>query len=340
MLVIVKVLVITLAAGAAVLGLWGTGVRKGRLTSQGIVLLALILAGAVFSIVEAAIGASKEKREARRHSLEIEAERHWASLEAQKILGLHVSVFVKRSATVPRFVDLLRSVRLSSECAPGQYTEYWTVERLPQLEAKSYTWEEVAEPANEREDVAWLWTFYPKEPGYWWKSTSQRWDEPEIEPAGVDVNVPWKGAATLGELASLSSFGMTLPWELVELGIEDVSLQFRMPTRSLDLELSDFGVRDLSRLHDIQRAAVPDSSYLPLGVSLSGSQLLDALRQSFIRLELDEEPRKSGRGISGLTGPDGRSVRFFPEMPRDFMRSEQSKEYDFKVSVPAPKHDR
>lgn len=276
-----------------------------------------------------------------RREKETKAERHWNSLEAQQIVSLHVAIFVKASAPVGRFLELLRGVRVHFSSETSQYLDLGKIARFPQLEGGSYSWEESAQPGGiDGEAVAWLWMLYPAKAGYWWKNTGHEWTSPDVSAAGVDAEIPWatvlQGAvASLRELASISRFGVTLPWELVRLGIEEVSLQFRTRTSSLDFDFSEHGLDGLAWLQGEQQRAVPQSSYLPLGISLSGQQLLDELRRAFIGRELGETKAKPYRGIMGLSGPGGRSVRFFPGMPRQFMDSEASREFSFTVTVPA-----
>jgi len=338
MLTIVKTIVILLAAGAAVVGLWGAGVENGRLTWQGIILLTLILSGAGFGIAEEVIRTRTEKREAERRNKEKEAERHWNSLEAQPLVSLHVAVFVKASVPVPRFLALLRGIHVHFDPGESQHLDLGEIVRFPQLEGGSCSWEESPHAINEA--VAWLWMLYPAKADYWWKSTGHEWTSPDVRAAGVDAEIPWviasQGAiASLRDLASIPRFGVTLPWELVGLGVEEVSLQFRTMTSSLDFDLSDHGLDGLAWLQGEQQRAVPQSSYLPLGISLPGRQAVDELRSAFIRRELGERKAKPYRGIMGLSGPGGRSVRFFPDMPKQFMDSEASREFSFTVTAPA-----
>jgi hypothetical protein len=338
---IVKTIVIILATGAAVVGLWGAGVESGRLTWQGIILLTLILLGAVFGIAEEIVRTRTEKRDAERRERQAKAERHWNSLEAQQIVSLHIAIFVKAAVPVGHFLELLRGVHFHFTPDSSQHLHLWQTLSFPQLQGRSCSWEESAQPDGiDGEAVAWLWMLYPAKAGYWWKNTSHDWTSPDVSAAGVDAEIPWatvsQGAvASLRELAAISRFGVTLPWKLVGLGIEEVSLQFRTRTSSLDFDFSEHGLEGLAWLQREQRRAVPPSSYLPLGISLSGQQLEDELRRAFTRRELGEAEAKPYRGIMGLSGPGGRSVRFFPDMPREFMDSEASREFSFTVTLPA-----
>jgi len=337
MLTIVKTIVILLAAGAAVLGLWGAGVENGRLTWQGIILLTLILSGAGFGIAEEAIRTRTEKREAERRNKEKDAERHWNSLETQPLVGLHVAIFVKTSVPAHTLLGLLRGVHFHFDPAEDQHRALGETVRFPQLRGGSPSWEE--SPHGISEAVAWLWMLFPGKDGYWWKSTCHDWTNPDVCAAGVDAYIPWaiasQGAITsIADLASVPRFGVTLPWELVSLGVEEISLQFRTRTSSLDFNFSDHGLDGLAWLQREQQRAVPQSSYLPLGISLPGRQALDELRGAFIRRELGESGAKPYRGIMGLSGPGGRSVKFFPDMPKEFMHSEASREFSFTVTVP------
>jgi len=338
MLTTVKTIIILLAAGAAVVGLWGAGVEDGRLTWQGVVLLTLILSGAGFGIAEEMIRTRTERRELERRKKEKDAERHWSSLEAEPLLGLHVAVFVKTSVPAPRFIELLRGVDLHLDPEERQYLNLGEAVRFPQLNGESGSWERPPHAIDEA--VAWLWMLYGAKAGYWWKSTDHAWMDPDARAAAVDAEIPWAVAtrgniASLRDLASIPRFGVTLPWELVDMGLEEVSLQFRTRTSSLDFEFSDHGLDGLAWLQREQRRAASQSGYLPLGISLPGRQALDDLRGAFIRRELGDNRAKPYRGIMGLSGPAGLSVQFFPEMPKEFTDNEASRQFSFTVTVAA-----
>jgi Na+-transporting methylmalonyl-CoA/oxaloacetate decarboxylase gamma subunit len=330
MLTVIKTIVLALAGVAAIVGLWGAGVKDGKLTGQGIVLLVLILLGVAFSIVEAIVSAGIEKRNTHQQKKEKDVERHWDALEAQDILSLHVALFTRESLPASRLIDLLYKTHFDFGSTARLYLE--NTVRFPQLNPQLGD--------HGRPAAGWLWMLYEAKPGYWWKSTGHDWTDTNMLAAGFDVeilcsHVSLGGITSLGSLASVPRFGLILPWELVALGLEEVSIQFCTSTSLLDFDFSQHGLAGLAWLQHEQQRAVSQTPRLPLGLSISGQQILDELRSQFIHTTAKQNGTGPYRGIMGLSGPDGRDVSFFPSIPKHFMDSEASKEFSFRISVPS-----
>lgn len=281
-----------------------------------------------------AVGDKSPEKAAEGKNKEREAERHWEYLEAHDILRLTVSLFTKDSAPASRFIALLKQVHFWIHADENRPLVLGDVLFLPQLRGQPFRDHGRMNPFGNRA-VAWLWMLYEPQRGYWWKATGHVWTA-TTAAAGLDAEIPWKAASfgkmkSLRDLASVPHFGFSLPSEMVRLGVEEVSLQFRTATWSFDLDFSAHGLQGLSWMEQEQATQLPLESRLPLGVSMSGQQALDVLRDEFLRRRLGNEQPRPYRGIMGLTGPEGRSAQFFPTMPKGFDDSQ----YSFVVTLPS-----
>ena len=271
---------------------------------------------------------------------EQDAERHWGYCEAHEIVNLELAIFTKRGLPVSRFVELIQAVHLNAHPDKNDSIAFETVLDFPQLGPEGVPWRDLARNASEDKCEAWLWALYSPEDSYWWKTTGHEWSSEDAIAAGVDVNIPWRQVAigavnSLRDLSIVPCFGISVPWELVELGIEDISLGFSTNTSKFDLDLSIHGLEGLRWLQEQQAQHLPQESWMPLGLTFSGQEILDRLRQQFIDRKLGRTKQIPYRGIMGLTGPNGLGVRFFPNMPKSFMDSDESKQFSFTITIPS-----
>ena len=265
----------------------------------------------------------------------VKALQDWEYLETQEIVSLRVSLFTKTSTPVAHFINLLRGVHLQIHPDMNHSLALGEVLSFPQLHGQPFRDLGRLDPFGDRA-VGWLWLLYEPQTGYWWKATSHVWTDPKTPAAGVDAAIPWKSPSfgtmrSLRDLASVPHFGFSLPPEMVRMGLEEVSLQFHTATSSFDLDFSMHGLQGLIWLEEQQASQLPPESRLPLGISMSGQQALDVLRQQFVRRRLGQKEPRTYRGIMGVSGPEGRSAQFFPTMPKDFDTSE----YSFTIMVPS-----
>lgn len=343
MRIAISVFIAIVAAVAALIGLWGGGVRDSRLTGWGMTLLALIILGALFEISKEIVDTLEKRRVAERHRREREAERHWGYLEAQRFQRLKVSLYVRNPAEVRRFVELVSGIHLQMHLDEGESVDLGTLLDFPQLRGEPYTSNvSTSQSADRERPMAWLWELYDREPGYWWKATSHRWTAVGRLAAGVDAEIPWErlglgNTRTLRDLASIPHFGVTVPWQMVKLELEEISLQFCLQTDSLDFDFSEQGLAGLKWLQDEQAKVGTSEHWLPLGIKFSGQHVLDVCRDSFLKRALGDSKSKAYRGIMGLSGPMGREVCFFPSMPMGFSKSPEAKDYAFTVVMPPTK---
>jgi Flp pilus assembly protein TadD len=127
---------------------------------------------------------------------------------------------------------------------------------------------------------------------------------------------------------------VSIPARAYQVGIEEFVLRFIGDTFSFSVELSEHGLEALHDFARMQHTMAEGDELMPLGTSFGGVQLLDMFLRQLLPLPQNERP-KSGLGIMGLSGPDGRAISFYPTMPVGFNKTAESNEYTFTLTMPA-----
>ena len=176
------------------------------------------------------------------------------------------------------------------------------------------------------------------EPGYWFRKIAPAKRDFSVV-AGFEADAPWsllgvERVKKLEDLALLTEIGVSIPARAYQVGIEEFVLRFIGDTFSFSVELSEHGLEALHDFARMQHTMAEGDELMPLGTSFGGVQLLDMFLRQLLPLPQNERP-KSGLGIMGLSGPDGRAISFYPTMPVGFNKTAESNEYTFTLTMPA-----
>lgn len=261
------------------------------------------------------------------------AERRWQYLQTHPIKGIEVLFLLKTSVSCNWFNEILNETVLSFDRKKKSF-------KLGQLLNSTFV-PNIKErgPIYDEPTYAY-WEIYKPEAGYWIK---------EIDPverqfdlvAGFEAIIPWNmldvdDVSTLQDLTLLSDVGFSISARAYQAGVEEFLLKFLGDTFSYEVKLSDTGTLDA--LHEFagkQHTFNQGNNPMPLGTSFSGVQLLEMFHQDTLPAEKSEKKDQPGSFFAGIAGPDGKAVSFYPCMPADFHKSDESKEYSFTISVPS-----
>ena len=131
----------------------------------------------------------------------------------------------------------------------------------------------------------------------------------------------------------LTDVGVSIPARAYQVGVEEFEFRFVGDTFSFSVRLSEHGLDALHEFARVQHTTVPSEKLIPLGTHFSGVQLLEMFYRQTLPRQKTDDP-KSGVGMMGLTGPDGNAISFYPTMPKGFMKTGESKEYTFTITMP------
>lgn len=262
------------------------------------------------------------------------AERRWQYIQSHPIRYVEVLLILKGAVGFEWLCRLLEDTRLSfareePSCSLGQLL---AVSSPPNTEEP---------PPSVEQPVCSFWEVYDREPGYWVKAIRP---EPRefLTVAGFDVVAPWsalgvQNVATLQDLSALNHISIGLPPRAYQVGVEEFQITFRGDTFSFSVQLSEHGldfVHEMARSY-AEHAAVTEGEPAPVGAigrHFSGVELLELFLSQL--LPHKETGPESRGGITGLSGPDGKAISFYPTMPEGFAKSSESDEYSFRITVP------
>jgi tetratricopeptide (TPR) repeat protein/nucleoside phosphorylase len=262
------------------------------------------------------------------------AERRWEYIQNHPLRGIELLFLLKGLVGFGWFCELLAETRLTF----SHETSFKLGQLLP-----------AAPPPNTKEHsramdepLCSFWEFYESEPGFWVRTIAP---EPRTFSvvAGFDAVVPWSMLGidhikNLEDLARLTELSVSIPARAYQVGVEEFALRFVGETYSFSAKLSDSGT--LGALHEfarMQHTVNRDDDPMPVGTGFNGVQLLDMFRDQLLP-HPKRERSKGGIGMSGLAGPDGRAISFYPAMPLGFNKTAAADNYVFKVTMP-PKVD-
>jgi tetratricopeptide (TPR) repeat protein len=259
------------------------------------------------------------------------AERRWQYIQGHPIRGVEVLFILKGAVGFDWFRELLDDTRLTlSRDEPSL--------RLGQLLAGSSA-PNTKEPSCDMEQpVCSFWETYQPEAGYWFKRIA-----PAVRAfstvAGFDAVAPWSALGIrrverLQDLALLTEVGVSIPARAYEIGVEEFEFRFIGDTFSFSVQLSEHGLSFLHEMASTQHVVVKGDARAPIGSMFTGVQLLEMFyRQTLPRPKADN-PKPRG-GVTGMSGPNGKAVSFYPCMPIGFSKTPESNEYTFTITVPA-----
>ena len=256
-----------------------------------------------------------------------EGERQWEYLQQHPLRKLEYFILLRAEVGRAWFDEVLDGSRLSSSREePGVTFSSLVASRTSGPTAK-------ASGANEG---AFYWRAYAREKGYWY---AKRPVDAEGLVAGVSGEVDWtslalKNVETIRDLSRLSEVGISLAPNAFKAGVEECEVTLRGDTFSFTIRLSEHGLEFLHEMAHPQHNVMGEKSRIPIGVTFSGAQLLDIFFKQWISRWEGLPSAGARRGTLGLSGPNGREIRFFPTMPPSFRGSPDEQEYTFTVRVP------
>jgi len=259
------------------------------------------------------------------------AERRWQYIQNHPIRGVKILLVLKGAVGFEWFRELLEDTRLTFSRDEPSF-------KLGQLLAASPA-PNTKEPSRTMEQpVCSFWEIYQPEDGYWFKKIAPTPRE-FSKVAGFDAVTPWPvlgvtGVGKLQDLAMLTDIGVSIPARAYQVGVEESEVGFLGDTFSFAVRLSEHGLEFLHEMSRVQHTVVKGGKPTPIGSHFSGVQLLEMF---FCQLlpRPDNARSKSRAGITGMSGPGGRAISFYPAMPIGFTKSPESNEYTFKITVPA-----
>lgn len=185
------------------------------------------------------------------------------------------------------------------------------------------------------------WALFKEEEGFWVSRRAPDHVEADLV-AGINGTVSWSAlghpeVVTLRDVSRINEFGISLPPRAFEVGVEEFELVFHGESFSFHVSLSEEEI--LEPLHDMartQREIAGDGDRMMMGTGYAGGQLLEMFFKQYMRRWQDEPeaPRRPYRGRSGMSGPSGREISFYPTMPMNFRDSPEQKTYSFTLNVP------
>jgi tetratricopeptide (TPR) repeat protein/nucleoside phosphorylase len=259
------------------------------------------------------------------------AERRWSYLQDSPLRGLEV-LFVLKS---PVGRDWLRGIlnetriRFSRDGKSFALGTVLSLSPAPNTAEHGHDWKDA---------VCSFWDKYEPDASYWVKRIAP--NPSDASPvAGFDAAIPWPklevpGVSTLGELGRVSEFGFGIPPEAFMAGVEEFEVTFIGDQFGFSISLSDHG---LEMLHEMASAHFKVSGRgkpapLSLGSGFSGFQLLEMFLEDL--LPHPRKKKKERGAISGMGGPGGKAISFYPSMPLNFTKTAESDEYSFSITVP------
>jgi tetratricopeptide (TPR) repeat protein/nucleoside phosphorylase len=261
------------------------------------------------------------------------AERRWNYLQHTPLRGLEVLLLLKNPVGKDWFSRVLDDTRISlSRDGPSfSLSRTLSLAGPPNTREHSPRWEET---------TCSFWERYEHDRSYWVRRIAP--DPVEFEVVcGFDAAIPWKELAvpstvTLGDLGPMTHVGMSLPPEAFKPGVEEFKLTFVGDQFSFSLCLSDHGLEflhEMANTHN-QLSGFGKGAPISLGTHLDGIQLLETFREQL--MPGWKPARHAGQSIfSGLGGPNGRAITFYPAMPASFHKTDEAKT-NYTITLNAP----
>ena len=261
------------------------------------------------------------------------AERRWDYLQHVPLRGLKALFLLKSPVGKDWFCRVLEDTRisLSREGPSFSLSRALSLAGSPNTKEHSASWEET---------TCSFWEKYEPDQSYWVRRIASTPANLEVV-CGMDAAIPWKeldvpSTVTLGDLGPLTHIGMGLPPEAFKAGVEEFKLTFAGDQFSFSLCLSDHGLEflhEMANTHN-QLSGFGKGAPLSLGTHLDGIQLLETFREQL--MPGWKPARHAGQSIfSGLGGPNGRAIAFYPAMPDSFHNTDEAKtNYTIKLNAP------
>lgn len=260
------------------------------------------------------------------------AARRWQYIQAHPIRGIEILFILKGGVGFSWFCDVLDDTRLTFSREEKSF-------KLGQLLAASPAPNTKEHSRALDKALCSFWELYEPEPGYWVRRIAPEKRELSVV-AGFDAVAPWsmlgvERVEKLEDLALLTEIGVSIPPRAYQVGVEEFVLRFVGDTFSFSVQLSE--AAPLEALHEfarMQHTIARNHEPMPIGTSFSGVQLLDMFLRQVLPHSKNERS-KTGKGMMGLSGPDGKAISFYPTMPIGFNKTSESKEYAFTITTPA-----
>lgn len=259
------------------------------------------------------------------------AERRWAHLQRNRLKGVEVSFLLKSPVGQDWLRRVLDDTRISfSRTGPSfKIGTVFASGATPNAKERSPAWQET---------ICAFWERYEPNPDYYVQRIAPAYTAGSLV-IGFDASIPWAdlkvdAVCTLEELGQLTDIGVGIPPEAFMAGVEEFELTFHGEQFSFQIPLSDHGLEFLHEMASthFQVSERGKGAPLSLGSSFSGFQLLEMFLEQLLP---DKNTRKKKRGLfSGMGGPGGRAIRFYPDVPKGFMDGPEGKDYVFTVTVP------
>jgi len=260
------------------------------------------------------------------------ADRHWQYIQSHPIRSIEILFMLKESVGFNWFRDVLNDTRLTfaKDQKSFHLGELITLSLPPNTKERSHT---LGQP------ICSFWEIYEPERGYWFKKIAPIVHELSVV-AGFDAIAPWStlgidSVKKLEDLALLTEIGVSIPARAYSVGVEDFALTFAGDTFAFSVRLSDHGLEFLHEMARVQHTVMKDKSVIPIGSNFSGVGLLDMFYSELLPGSRNRSRKRDVGVMLGLSGPDGRAISFYPTIPKSFMKSSESNEYSFKVTVPS-----
>ncbi|TAK97112.1 tetratricopeptide repeat protein, partial [Patescibacteria group bacterium] len=260
------------------------------------------------------------------------AERRWQYIQNHLLRGIEITFILKGYVGFDWFREVLMDTCLTFSRNDKSF-------KVGRLLADSASPNTVEHSRASDVPLCSFWEIYEPEPGYWFRKISPTKRDFTVV-AGFDAIAPWttlgiERVKNLEDLALLTEIGISIPARAYQVGVEEFILRFLGDTFSFSVQLTEN--TPLEALHEFARmqyTITTKDEPMPVGTSFSGVQLLDMfLRQLLPRPK--SEKSKTGMGMMGLSGPDGKAISFYPTMPLGFNKRPESHEYSFTITTPA-----
>jgi tetratricopeptide (TPR) repeat protein len=275
-------------------------------------------------------GPSRHPDDEKKHA----AERRWQYIQNHPIRGVEIIFILKGAVGFDWFRELLEETRLTFSRDEPSF-------KLGQLLALAHE-PNTKEPSPKTEKpICSFWEIYEPEKGYWFKKIT-----PSLRTfatvAGFDARAPWSVLGVgriekLQDIGMLTEVGISIPSRAYQVGVEEFEVRFLGDTFSFSVKLSDHALEAMHSLGrefaSFQKPCATDDEPIPVGTSFGGVELLEMFHQQLIPRPKSENPKSRG-GIAGMAGPGGKAISFFPAMPPGYMKTPESHEYSFKITVP------
>lgn len=259
------------------------------------------------------------------------AERRWQYIQSHPIRGVEILLILKGAVGFDWFRELLDDARLTFSRDDKSFKLGQLLATSPEPNTKEHS-------RNSNQPVCSFWEIYEPEPGYWFKKIAPAAHKFQVV-AGFDAVFPWsllgvQRVEKLGDLALLTEIGVSLPARAYQAGVEEFVIKFLGDTFSFSVQLSEHGLDALHEFARVQHTTIKNEELIPLGTNFSGVQLLEMFLRQLLPRPKNEKP-KHEIGFAGISGPGGIATSFYPVMPKGFMKTPESKQYTFTITMPA-----